>query len=112
MFRVPAHLKSYRDLVDGSANLTFETPELSDEDLLIIRKFRNLAGWLLFSENEIQEKDIPKEQAEKDTKTPSRRLRDVLFIYWKQLGEPETFDIWYSKVMEKYINAVKEKLDG
>jgi hypothetical protein len=112
ILKIPAHMKSYRDLVDGSANISFGTPELTDEDILVLRRFRSEAGWLLFAPNPLQEEDIPKETAEVSQKTPSARLRAILFVYWNQLGKPDTFDLWYNKTMEKFINSVKVKLDA
>lgn len=110
--QLAAHMKSYRDLVDGSANLTFSTEELSDEDILLLRRFRNETGWLLFSPNPIQEKDIPHEAAETDRKTQSSRIRSHLFVLWKELGEPDTFQIFYDKETERYINWLKKRLDS
>lgn len=109
--KLPAALDDFRERKDGSSRITFDSRELSEEEVLILRRFRNEEGWLIFSKNEIDKEDIPENDAEVDVKTPSQRLRAVLFVRWKNLGEPETFKMYYDKAMEHFINQVKEKLD-
>ena len=44
-------------------------------------------------------------------KTPSQRMRNVLFILWKQ--DPEgykDFNLYYISRMEKFIDALKENI--
>lgn len=108
---LPACLDDYRERKDGSSRITFDSRELTEEEVLILRRFRNSEGWLLFSENHIDSDAIPNEDAEVDTKSPAQRLRAVLFVRWKQLGEPETFRMYYDKAVEHFINSVKEKLE-
>ena len=111
IIKLPACLDDYRERKDGSSRLTFDSRELSEEEVLILRRFRNEEGWLLFGKNEIDKEDLPEKDAEVGTRTPSQRLRAVLFIRWKNLGEPETFKMYYDKTMEKFINSVKDRLD-
>lgn len=47
---------------------------------------------------------------ERDSKTPSQRLRAVLFVWWQSLGAKGNFDQWYAEKMEKIIDGVKTKL--
>jgi hypothetical protein len=35
----------------------------------------------------------------------------VIFIYWKQLGEKETFEEFYRTTTEKLIDFIKGKLE-
>lgn len=50
-------------------------------------------------------------KTEIDTKTPSQRLRAVLFVEYYQKAITEPFDLWYSKEMETIINARKALLE-
>lgn len=109
--KLPAVLDNFTERKDGSSRITFDSRELTEEEVLILRRFRNEEGWLIFSKNEIDKEDIPDKDAEVDTKTPSQRLRAVLFVRWKNLGEPDTFKKYYDSVMEKFINSVKDRLD-
>lgn len=111
IIKLPAVLDDYKERKDGSSRLVFDSRELSDEEILILRRFRGSEGHLLFKENEIEKEEIPEEDAEVSTKTPAQRLRSVLFVRWKQLGEPDTFRQYYDKSVEFFINQVKEKLE-
>ena len=109
--KLPAALDNFTERKDGSSRITFDSRELTEEEVLILRRFRNEEGWLLFSKNELDQEDVPDKDAEVDVKTPSQRLRAVLFVRWKNLGEPDTFKIFYDRAVEHFINQVKAKLD-
>lgn len=110
-FETPAQLMGIRSMVDGGMGVTFHTNELTAEEKAAIMGFHMKAGWLLFSPNPIAETDIPKIQAEKGAKTPSQRLRAVLFILWKQSGSLDDFERFYQQYMESFTNQIKMKLD-
>ena len=47
-----------------------------------------------------------------DGKSPSSRLRSVIFIWWDQSGRPqEDFEVFYRMKIEAIINMIKEKLN-
>jgi len=50
----------------------------------------------------------PKEEGRKSQAT---RLRNSLYILWKQNGEKGDSEMYYHTQMEKFIDAVKEKLN-
>jgi hypothetical protein len=111
IFHVGAILNSISHTKDRGMRLGFITNELTgDEKYLVINQMQKY-GWLLFSPNQIQAKDIPKDQIEDKNKTPSKRLRNSLYVLWKQLNSNEDFEIFYVKSMEKFIDMVKAKLD-
>lgn len=110
-FQIPAILTSFSTKADGGASIRFVTNEMSDEDFLILKKFHNTFGYLLFKENAFKEEEVPKEDAEDKNKTPSKRLRACLYILWQQKGSPGSFDGYYRDQMEKVIQMVKSKLD-
>ncbi len=110
-FTAPAILTRIAYLKDGGLSIGFSTNELKDEEKLIASRFHNKFGWLLFSENEMNDTDIRHGQADDTGKTPSQRLRAVLFVYWKQLGEQGDFDDFYRTQMNRIIDGLKAKLD-
>ena len=65
------------------------------------------------SQEELDALDGFKLDSEKtDGKTPSQRLRAVLFVYWKQHKQKEIeFDIFYVRYMNRLIEQIKEKLE-
>lgn len=113
MLKFPSYFTGFGSKTDGSARLSFATQELSDQDFAELKKNLNGFGFLLFSENEISTKDIPVERAEEDkNKTPSKRLRAVLYVMSQQKGIPkEKFEEFYREQVEKIIEHIKTKLD-
>ena len=105
---IPAVLSGYNRKADRSVSLRFNsTLEISSDDFSELDRIHFQTGWLLFSPNEFNVEDIPAEPAS-DGKTPSKRLRDVLFILWKQEGEEGDFETFY----RTRVNAIVEKIKG
>jgi len=48
---------------------------------------------------------------EANEKTPSERLRDIIFVYYKETGSTGDFDSFYRKHMEAHIDSYKSKLN-
>ena len=109
--KLPCYFTGFSSRSDGSASLRFATQELSPEDFSTLKEAHNKFGYLLFQENEIKPEDIPQEDAEDKTKTPSKRLRATLYVFWKQKGATGDFEVFYRDNMEKLIERVKSKLD-
>lgn len=117
MIIIPAILESFRSLKDRSYKVTYETSELSPEQIVGINQSLGQAGYLAF-------KDSPFKQQEKELlstleadfedkrKTPGQRLRGVLYRLWQQDSEGyEDFTRYYEFRMEKIISHFKNKLD-
>lgn len=96
--------------VDGSATVKMATRELTNEQVGQLRDMRNMEAWCLISPNPIQNEEVPTEPSEVEQKTPSQRLRAVLFLVSKQLLVTD-FNVWYRAEMEKIIDHYKAKLD-
>ena len=109
-FTVEAIVTRISSMVDGGLSIGLHTKELSAEEKAKIMDFHNQAGWLLFKENEVEEKEIPTQQAEFGIKTPSQRLRSVLYVLWEQKGAPGDFDVFYRSRMEQFIDDIKAQL--
>jgi hypothetical protein len=112
MLKLNAYLTGFSSKSDGSASVRFSTQELTSEDFSTLKKYLNEFGYLLFKESYIKENEIPDEEPlEDDQKSPSKRLKAVLFLVWKKTGEKDEFNTYYRKQMEKFINVVKDKLE-
>lgn len=109
--QVPAIMTSLALTKDGGMRAGFSTQELTDADKLILTKLHGQFGYLLFQPNEFTTQDLPTEQAEDKNKTPSKRLRAVLFVLWQQQGKAGNFENFYREKMEKLIDFTKSKLD-
>lgn len=111
IIKLPAVLDDVKERKDRSSRLSFDSRELTDEEFLILRKFKGSEGWIAFSPNQIQDAEIPKEEAQAEGRTHSQRLYNVLFRYWKQVDGVGDFETWRRAKMEKIIQAYKDKLD-
>lgn len=113
--QLPVIVTSLATKVDGSIKISMETRELSGEDSAKLFELRGSEGWALFSPNEIKEEDVklPQEKADPavGTKTPSQRLRGVLFRVWQQKGGTTDFESYYRITLESLIEKYKERLE-
>ena len=110
---LPAKLTSYRPKVDKTFNLSFNTNELTESQLLAINQLNQKTGYLLFKDAEIQTEEkemIDSLSPELKTKSHSQRLRAVIFKLWEKEGKPGDYDSYYAKKMERIIEHFKEKL--
>lgn len=101
--------------VDKSWKVEFMTQELGGKDIQVLGDLLGTEGYFAFSPNseDIDNFQAPAEKADAglgERKSLSERLYNTMFVYWKFIGEPDTFDIWRTKKMEQLINMYKEKL--
>jgi len=110
---LPATINPPRIRKDGSCSISFDTRELTAEEILIILSHRNTEGWVCWAPNE-NEIAVPEEDAQVEGKTHSERLRGVLFVWWKQETEAKRFvgpfETFKAERMERIIQSIKDKL--
>lgn len=117
MIIIAAQLDGYRSLKDRTLKITFESNELNPQELLGIAENLNAFGYLAFKKepfNEAERKAIEDLETDYDdkAKTPSKRLRAILYIlYTKDNQGFDTFVRYYDHHLEKIINHFKSKLD-
>lgn len=114
LFQVSSQLEAMNSRTDGTYKLVFGTQELTAKEALQLFNLIHKQGWLLFKDTTVEEIDIPKEPPPefKDDKSPSQRLRSVLYVYWEQnTGKKQPFDVWYSAWVDKKVQEVKETLN-
>jgi HD superfamily phosphohydrolase YqeK len=112
--QVAATLEGVSLLKDGGVSLRFATNELTSDEKVILTNYYGRFGWLLFAEQEHDEKELALEAIRKDTggKSPSQRLRAVLYVAYKEKGRDDMrFEEYYGQQMERFINRVKNALD-
>ena len=103
---------------DNTIKIVIGTQEMDADQSAKLFQFRNQIAKVLFSTDNISKpvKDTVIETAidsdEPKGKSPSQRLRAVLFRYFEQGGETNvTFETYYQTEMEKIINHYKSKLE-
>lgn len=101
-------------LADGGLSLLFHTNEMTPEEKLELMQEHGKFGWMLFSKSVIQPVDIPRRDPDLEGKTPSQRLRGVIFVLWKQMRDTGQtamkFEDFYRGQIENLIDKYKEKL--
>ena len=113
-------------LADGSLRIYIGTPELSFDTMVNVFSLVKKTGYVLISTNTINQDQIDAVEkattnAEFSEKTPSQRMRGVLYKIWEKTqpktmngnGEMEyvDFDLFYKRQMNKIIDHFKTKLD-
>lgn len=117
MILIPALLESFKTLKDKTLKVVFETNELTPDEIAEISRHIQSFGFLAFKKNKFKTEQIhlldeAKIEYEDRRKTPSKRLRDVLFVAWKQNKQGyEDFEDYYRYQMDGFINHIKSKLD-
>lgn len=105
-----AIIEGIRSRKDKSLGLSLSTPELSTEEKALFMDIQGLNVDILI--NPLDMLPVPEYKVEKDlnSKTPSVRMRNVMFILWKQDNESMDFDTFYKTKMEKLIEHLKGKI--
>lgn len=115
MLKLPATFDRFSSRADGSFGLGFSTQEADIEMLAQLQSHVRQFGWLLFSEADIPDEEVPDESPERDDLSPSERLRRVQYAYYMRLKEQgkvdELFSTWREKQMERIIEKYKASLD-
>lgn len=114
-FQTPATLEGISSLKDGGVTIRFHTQELSAQEKAIAFNYQGQFGWILFKATEHNTDDIKElEAVRKDIggKSPSQRLRSVLYVLYTQKGDESiSFEQFYIKQIEKVIEAIKARLN-
>ena len=115
LFQIPAQVDNVRTLKDGSFRITFETQEIPnpEEVAKLFELKKQGLGWVLFKAATITPEDIPAYDPATfdEIKSPSRRLRAVMFVVWKEVkGSNGDFESFYRAQVERIIEQYKEKL--
>ena len=112
---LPIIVTSIRTRVDGSISVAIDTQELSPSKAGELFSIRGKPGMMYLSPKDvISQKEIDQVNAidaEIEGKTPSKRLRDVLYVLFTQQPEGfKQFDEFYKYKMTAITDHLKSKL--
>ena len=107
----PPILTGFSTKSDGGASIRFSTNELSDYDVLELKRKQGTFGFLLYKESEFQPSDIPKGDPDLNNKSQAKRIRAVLYKIYMQQGGGDEFEKFYYEKTNKYIDYLKGKLE-
>jgi hypothetical protein len=124
MKTIPVELKTYNRRADSSVGFRSESlVEMSSQDIAEIDSHVGDVGFLVLTDShnleDVKVDDILENLPESDLydnhKTPSQRLRNVLYVRLEQklTRKPgrEEFATYYKNNMESIINKLKEDLE-
>jgi len=117
MLIIPGHFETFRSLKDRSLKLVFETNEPTPEQIADVQQSLMKSGYLAFSTENFSASDQKflseiKVDYDDPNKTPSKRLRGVLYRNYEQDNKGyKTFEDYYRSQMEMLIVHFKGKLD-
>lgn len=116
MILLAANLEAISTLKDGTIKLVFETQEITPAKAGELFSLRNKLGFLCFKEEQFTDNEmeiITKLKADdfEGNKTPSQRMRNVLYRLWEQSNEGYTdFNLFYQFRMNQLIEKLKSRL--
>lgn len=104
-----------KTMADKGIRVMFDTNELTGNEFQSLFAMKGKAGKLIFSSedykltpDDLVVPDISKDF--KEEKTPSQRLRAVLYRLWQQSEQGLDFEVYYRSKMDNFINQLKDKL--
>ena len=111
---IPAIISKLMTMADKGIRISVDTQELTPEEGSKLFSLKDKYGHFVFIEGEVlpENVEVPEfVQDFKNEKSPSQRLRSVLYRLWEQSGKPNTSEQFYREQMEKIIEHYKGKLD-
>jgi len=99
---------------DGSLGLRFSTGELQTDEKVALMELQNRNLKVLLQPMDEQADGLKEIRGEFDTKTPSQRMRAVMYCLWKYRSDKllceVSFDRFYLVEMERLIQSIKDQL--
>lgn len=107
-------VSSINSLKDGTIKLSLELQEMKPEDVGRLYSMRNhLVKFYFTTENILEDvtKDLDKLQIEHEDKSPSKRMRNILYRLYEQDSEGyDDFNLYYNHKMNIWCEKLKDKL--
>lgn len=102
--------------VDGSISIRLSTPELSGTEKAAIFDLQGKELKILLQPVDNAPDELVAVKRDLDFKTPGQRLRNTIFVWWKQLEDGgkmggKSFDLFYGETMNRIIEDVKRNLE-
>jgi hypothetical protein len=96
---------------DRSLRFSAETPELSPSEAIEFMELQGINIDALFNPLDHRAEEMVEVKTSPDLKSPSERLRSIIYCYWKENVNDGDFTSYYHKAMDRIIDRWKEKLD-
>ncbi len=113
---LPVQLNPISRRKDRSVKLSFETRELQPSEVLSLMALEGAEMWILMSHQSenLDQEALPNSKPELGIKSHSERLRDVIFVLYKQHTQDQKFvgdfETFYKARLDNFIDVIKTKL--
>jgi hypothetical protein len=116
MIILPAQIEGLTSRKDKTIKVTFGTQELAPNDLAQVFQLNQRFCYIAIKEESFQQDELDTIESVKSdlesNKTPSQRLRGILYINYQQDNEGyKDFMTYYLGKMDKICEHFKSKLD-
>jgi len=110
-----ATISKVMTMCDNTVRLWVDTQDMGAEDKAALFGLYNKIGWFLFAEAEESlgdAQELPEVHVDRGEKTPSERLRAVIYRIWENTSRVRNSEDFYRSTMEDIITKMKAKIDG
>lgn len=97
--------------VDGAVSFRVITPELTLDQRATVLGLHGKNVRCMVEPIDVPVEGLDEVDAPSDLKSPSERLRAVLFVWWKQTKDSGAFLEFYHSKMDKIIDWAKSHLE-
>lgn len=101
---------SARSRVDGSISFTIITPEIGPDAKAAIFELHGKNARCLLVPKDVEADDMVTVKGDAEIKTPSQRMRGLLYGAWSQTDKSKPFPDYYASRMETMLDALKTEL--
>lgn len=108
-FSCPVIIGGVSTRSDGGLTVRMTTPELNPEEMAAVFELQNCELKMFLKQDGADLSKLTEVKGQFDTKTPSQRLRAVLFILWKETDGTGSFEDFYRRRIDAIIDKIKEK---
>lgn len=96
---------------NNGVSFRVSTPELNKEELGVVFDLQDQVVDLLIQLTEDEFPEIQEVKSQVEKKSQSSRIRGSLFVLWQKRGEVGSFNDFYIKQTDKFIDRIKELID-
>jgi len=116
LLQLPATIEKVETMSNRSLRLKVDTQEnLNDEQRARIMQMADKLGYFLFAVQKVKPEDmvdLPEIKSLKGEKSPSKKLHDRMFVYFKKkYGQTDGFNNWYVSECERIGIKYLEKIN-
>lgn len=115
MITLAGEIKGIKQMADGSLTIPVNTQELPPEKMAALFTMSKFA-YVTFKPETFTRAELDNlDQMKSDVtfgKTLSKRMRNTLYVVYKNKNIDESFENYYSRRMNELIELLKEEVDG